>query len=71
MDFLSLYVPENEKEAENIIERIMPRLSHINPSVVFSSVKIVFKYLDYLTSPELNKVLCQKLSSSLGMEIIY
>lgn len=41
MEFLSNYIPADSKEAEMIVERILPRLSHINPSVVFAAVKVV------------------------------
>lgn len=46
MDYLVNYIPNDQKEAEMIIERILPRLSHINPAVVFSAIKLVIKYLD-------------------------
>jgi AP-1 complex subunit beta-1 len=58
MDFLATYVPENEKEAETILERILPRLSHKNPAVVLAAVKIIIKYLDLLTSAEVIKLFC-------------
>jgi vesicle coat complex subunit len=33
-------------EAENIIERVLPRLAHNNPAVILSAVKIILKCLD-------------------------
>lgn len=65
MDFLATYTPENEKEAETILERILPRLSHKNPAVVLAAVKIILKYLDIITSAEVIKFFCGKLTSSL------
>ena len=53
-----------------IIERILPRLSHINPTVVFSAVKVILKYLDSLDNGELVKNLCKKLAPSLSIRII-
>ena len=50
MDYLTLYNPLDHKEAEMIIERVLPRLSHINPTVVFSAVKLIVKYMDSLQS---------------------
>jgi len=37
---LADYVPKDEKEAENIVERVIPRLQHANASVVLSAVKV-------------------------------
>lgn len=65
MEYLSNYIPADSKEAELIIERILPRLSHINPAVVFSAVKVVVKYLDYVNSTEIVNHLCTKLTPSL------
>lgn len=52
LDALALYTPEDSKEAEAIIERVCPRLAHQNPGVVLSACKIMMRYLDFLTSPE-------------------
>lgn len=48
-----------------IIDRILPRLSHINPSVIFGCIKVIVRYFDYLTSEELIKNLIKKLASSI------
>lgn len=48
-----------------IVERILPRLSHINPGIVFSAVKLVMRYLDHINSEEITKHLCSKLTPSL------
>lgn len=34
----------------SIIERILPRLSHINPAVALSALKLVLKYINFLES---------------------
>lgn len=47
LDCLATYEPR-EKEAETIIERVMPRLSHINPTVVLSSLKVIVTFMDYV-----------------------
>jgi hypothetical protein len=31
-----------------VIDRVIARLSHINPSVVFAAVKVMVRYLDFL-----------------------
>ncbi|CAK68572.1 unnamed protein product (macronuclear) [Paramecium tetraurelia] len=52
LDALAMYVPEDGKEAEAILERVSPRLNHNNPGVVLSACKIMMKFLDYLQNPE-------------------
>jgi len=43
---LADYVPVDEKEAENIVERVIPRLQHANASVVLSAVKVFMVYIN-------------------------
>lgn len=57
LDALALYTPEDAKEAEAIIERVCPRLNHQNPGVVLSACKILMRYLDFLTNPEVKIIL--------------
>jgi hypothetical protein len=61
------YERKGKKFYFSVIERILPRLAHINPTVVFSAVKVILKYLDYLDNGELVKNLCKKLAPSLGI----
>jgi len=42
------YYPNDNLAAENIIERVISRLSHSNPSIVISSVKIIIKMINYI-----------------------
>jgi AP-1 complex subunit beta-1 len=61
LDSLAHYVPSSE-EAENIIERVLPRLSHANSAVAMSAVKVIMRYLDRVKNPALIKsVVTQKL----------
>lgn len=39
LDALANYQPKDEREAQNICERICPRLAHANAAVVLSTVK--------------------------------
>ena len=48
-----------------VIDRILPRLSHINPAVVFGSVRLIVRYLEFLTNEDLIKNLVKKLGPSL------
>lgn len=40
LDALSRYKAEDAREAENIMERVTPRLQHANCAVVLSAVKV-------------------------------
>ncbi len=44
LDSLSNYSPESEQEAQNVCERVTPRLSHANAAVVLSAVKVAIVY---------------------------
>lgn len=43
LDSLASYQPKDEREAQNICERVTPRLSHANAAVVLSAVKVWMK----------------------------
>jgi vesicle coat complex subunit len=40
-------------------------LSHINPSVVFGSIRLIVRYLDFLSNEDLIKNLIKKLGPSI------
>ncbi|KAK6102573.1 Adaptin N terminal region family protein [Brugia pahangi] len=48
LDALSSYQPKDEREAQNICERISPRLAHANAAVVLSTVKVLMKLVEML-----------------------
>lgn len=52
LDALNTYIPSDSHEAESIMERISSRLAHKNAAVSLSSIKLIMKYMDYLTDPE-------------------
>ncbi|KAI8074882.1 adaptin N terminal region-domain-containing protein [Gongronella butleri] len=41
------YRPSNGKEAEGIIDRVMPRLQHVNGAVVLAAIKVILANLRY------------------------
>ena len=65
LDALCLYNPKNCREAENVIERVSPRLQHSNASVVMSSVKVIVKFLEFVDDPDVIKSLSKKMSPPL------
>ncbi|XP_064392517.1 AP-1 complex subunit beta-1-like [Halichondria panicea] len=50
LDSLSNYSPESEQEAQNVCERVTPRLSHANAAVVLSAVKVLMRFMEVLSS---------------------
>jgi AP-1 complex subunit beta-1 len=48
LEAVALYEVEDPKEAENIVERILPRLAHNNPAVILAAVKVILKCTDLL-----------------------
>ena len=48
LEAISLYEVTDPTQAENIIERVLPRLAHNNPAVILSAVKVILKAVDVL-----------------------
>jgi AP-1 complex subunit beta-1 len=43
----------------------MPRLAHENPAVILSAVKVILKFMENVSNPELEKTLVKKLAAPL------
>ena len=65
LESLSIYDPANTEEAEQICERVLPRLAHNNPAVILSSVKVILKNIDYIDSVETQQGIIKKLAAPL------
>lgn len=63
LDQLVEFVPKDDKVCEKIIDKVLPRLSHINSAVVLSAVKVVVKFMSNLNNQLLISGLCKKLTS--------
>lgn len=50
LETISSYETSESKESENIIERVIPQLTHNNPAVVLSAVKVILKFMDNITN---------------------
>ena len=48
LDSLTEYKPSDSREAESIIERVIPRLQHANAAVVLSAVKIILLLMGHV-----------------------
>lgn len=71
LDSLATYQPQDEQEAQNICERVTPRLSHANAAVVLSAVKVLMKFMEIMTTDsqyltQLSKKLAPPLGEFLG-----
>lgn len=69
LDALTNYKPKKIDVAERLIEAIIPKLTHSNPAVIISAVKIILNLIDFLeeNSKNLDLIKCyyKKLSNSL------
>jgi vesicle coat complex subunit len=61
LDAIATYNPRDAKEAEAICERVVPRLTHVNASVVVSSIRVVTKMLDFVTPGEVHQATYRKI----------
>lgn len=50
MDLLGHYTPEDQDDTMMIIDRVLPRLQHINPAVVFAAIKLIVIQLHHLAN---------------------
>jgi vesicle coat complex subunit len=79
LDSLINYNPKknHSTKSEEIIESVIPRLSHANPAVVMSALKVILKFLDLVENVDNVRNYSKKISGSLmtvitsGYEIQY
>jgi AP-1 complex subunit beta-1 len=65
LDAVSGYESSNSEEAESIIERVIPRLQHVNPAVVLSAVKVIIKNITLVENMEVAVTVAKKLAPPL------
>ena len=65
LDALISYNPKKPSHAEEIIEGVLPRLNHTNPSVVMSAIKVILKFMDHIDNIDKVRNYCKKISNSL------
>ncbi|XP_010538807.1 PREDICTED: beta-adaptin-like protein B isoform X2 [Tarenaya hassleriana] len=65
LDALSMYKAADPREAENIVERVSPRLQHANCAVVLSAVKMILQQMELITSTDVIRNLCKKMAPPL------
>ena len=59
------YVPQDTSDAALLAERITPRLSHSNSSVVLTCIRVVLYLMNYVSDEKQILSLCRKLSPPL------
>lgn len=62
---LAKYTPKDSREAENICNRVSPRLQHANSAVVLAAVKVLMQYMNSIETKDIIQALCQKLGPPL------
>ena len=65
LDFLATHLPEDSREIESAVQRVVPHLSHSNSAVVLSASKVLIKYMDYIDDEDKLKSICRKLAPPL------
>jgi len=65
LEALMSYVPQEAGEAHMLAERVAPRLSHSNSSVVLTSIRVILYLMNYIAEEKLVSALCRKLSPPL------
>lgn len=56
---------EDPKLAEIIVDRCLSRLSHINPAVILSSIKVILKFTLVINNDQILQGICSKISTPL------
>ena len=65
LETLSGYIPRNPNEAEGIMERVSSKLAHTNSAVALSAIRLILRYMDYLSHPESIRAYNNKISAPL------
>jgi len=65
LDALATYNPTGAHDAESITERVTARLSHANPAVVLTAIKVILKCMEYVDNSEVLRMLAKKLNPPL------
>jgi len=65
LNTLVFYNTKKSSHAEEEIEGVMPRLSHVNQSVVMINIKVIMKFMNCIDDIEKIKIFCKKLTKSI------
>jgi len=65
LNSLSKYKPDSDRDAENLCERVAPRLNHANSAVVLGAIKVMMVCMESIKNMETVKALCKKMAPPL------
>ena len=65
LNTLVFYNTKKSSHAEEEIEGVMPRLSHVNQSVVMINIKVIMQFMNCIDDIEKIKIFCKKLTKSI------
>lgn len=63
LSYLAEYSTNDADEALRLVERVIPQLQHVNPSVVLASIKVVLHHLESLPNATQRTLFLRKLSA--------
>jgi AP-1 complex subunit beta-1 len=65
LDFLAENVPQEFKDIDETIARVIPNLAHSNCAVILSATKVILKYMDNVQGLDKIRSICRKLAPPL------
>lgn len=65
LEGISRYNPQKQDEVQEVIERVLPFVSHSNSGIVLAAVKVLIRLLDSVENPETIRSVCKKITPSL------
>ena len=65
LDFLASNPPQQIKDVDETISRIIPHLAHSNAAVVLSAAKVIMKYMDWVKETEKIRSIWRKMAPPL------
>ncbi|KAL4853994.1 Beta-adaptin-like protein C [Chlorella vulgaris] len=65
LDSVVNYMPADAKDAEAVVERVLPRLQHANAAVVLSAIKVILRNIQYIGDESVRTALLRKLAPPL------
>lgn len=65
LEGISKFLPENQDQINELIERILPSLNHSNSGIVLTTIKILIKLLELVDNTETVRTICKKITPSL------
>ena len=65
LDFLAIHLPNDTREIDSAVQRVVPHLSHSNAAVVLSATKVLIRYMNFIEDNDKIKSIWRKLAPPL------